>query len=165
MPTGLRRPARRFDGSNLDVSGGEGRAQRPAVPCHFSDRFTWRSGMRWGFLTLVLVSTALPPVNGDDWPQWFGPQRDGVWREDGILDKFPLDGPKQVWKAPLGAGYSGPAVANGFVFVMDRKGPLPDPKVPAKGISGDGKERVVCLKEKTGEQVWVHEYDCTYRRI
>ena len=121
--------------------------------------------MRWGFLSLVLICLAVPPTNTDDWPQWFGPWRDGVWREDGILDKFPADGPKQVWKAPLGAGYSGPAVANGFVYVMDRKGPLPDPKVPARGISGDGKERVVCLKEKTGEQVWFHEYDCTYKRI
>ena len=120
--------------------------------------------MRWQFLSL-LVGSLVPRAAADDWPQWFGRNRDGVWREDGILDTFPAGGPKQVWTAPLGAGYSGPAVANGFVYVMDRQGPLPDPKVPAKGVSGDGKERVVCLKEKTGEKVWVHEYDCAYKRI
>lgn len=117
-------------------------------------------------LVVLALAWALPATaSADDWPQWFGPQRDGVWREDGILDKFPADGLKQIWKAPLGAGYSGPAVVNGFVYVMDRRGPLPDPKLPAKGISGDGKERVVCLNAKTGEQVWAHEYDCTYKRI
>jgi outer membrane protein assembly factor BamB len=114
---------------------------------------------------LAVTCVVTPFLHADDWPQWFGPKRDGVWREDGILDKFPTDGLKQLWKAPLGAGYSGPAVANGFVYVTDRRGPLPDPKLPAKGISGEGKERVVCLNAKTGEQVWVHEYDCAYKRI
>ena len=34
---------------------------------------------------------------GDDWPQWLGPQRDGIWRETGILDRFPIGGPKLLW--------------------------------------------------------------------
>src|SRR5829696_4049582 len=114
--------------------------------------------------SFVLV-TLLSPARADDWPQWFGPKRDGVWREDGILDKFPAGGLKQVWKAPLGAGYSGPAVADGFVYVMDRVGAKAIEGNPAKAVSGEGKERVVCLNARTGEQVWVHEYDCTYKRI
>jgi outer membrane protein assembly factor BamB len=120
--------------------------------------------MSRSFLILFLSGFAVP-ARADDWPQWFGPQRDGVWREDGILDHFPPGGPKQLWKAPLGPGYSGPAVATGFVYVMDREGPQPDLKAPAKGVSGAGKERVVCLNAKTGEQVWVHEYDSTYKFI
>ena len=32
----------------------------------------------------------------DDWPGWLGPQRDGVWREEGILDHFPAGGPEFV---------------------------------------------------------------------
>ena len=43
--------------------------------------------------------------------------RDGVWREKGILDKFPSGGPKVKWRAEVGAGYSGPAVAGGKVFL------------------------------------------------
>ena len=35
-----------------------------------------------------------------DWPQWLGPHRDGVWRETGILDILPKDGPKVLWKKP-----------------------------------------------------------------
>src|SRR5262249_25040440 len=58
---------------------------------------------------------------GSDWPQWLGPMRDGVWRETGLIDKFPTDGAKVLWRTPLGAGYSGPAVAGERVFVMDRE--------------------------------------------
>jgi len=54
---------------------------------------------------------------GDDWPQWLGPQRDGVWRETGILEKLPSDGPPIRWRTPIAAGYAGPAVADGRVYV------------------------------------------------
>jgi outer membrane protein assembly factor BamB len=107
----------------------------------------------------------------DDWPQWLGPKRDGVWRETGIVDKFPEGGPPVVWKVPVGGGYCGPAVADGRVFVMDRtqppakEPPLPN-KIgdPTKGI-GAGKERVLCFSAGDGKPLWLHEYDCTYSKI
>ena len=70
---------------------------------------------------LFLLPAALLCVKAkaDDWPQWLGPQRDGIWREEGILERFPEGGPALRWRAPLGGGYSGPAVAAGRVFVMD----------------------------------------------
>ena len=43
-------------------------------------------------------------VGADDWPQWLGPQRDGVWREGGILAKFPEKGPKLLWRAKVALG-------------------------------------------------------------
>ncbi|HJZ57858.1 MAG TPA: PQQ-binding-like beta-propeller repeat protein [Gemmataceae bacterium] len=97
------------------------------------------------------------PARADDWPQWLGPQRDGVWREAGIVEKFPAGGPKQLWKQEIGAGYAGPAVANGKVFVLDR--------ITTDGRLGsrEGTERIVCLDEKTGEVLWKHEYPCQYR--
>ncbi len=55
----------------------------------------------------------------DDWPQWLGPERDGVWRETGIVDQFPQDGLEVKWRKRVGLGYSGPAVADGKVYVMD----------------------------------------------
>ena len=61
---------------------------------------------------LLFVST----VRGDDWPQWMGPQRDNVWREDGLLEKFPEGGLKVLWSTSVAGGYSGPAVAGGKVF-------------------------------------------------
>ncbi|MBM3887699.1 MAG: hypothetical protein FJ388_01100 [Verrucomicrobia bacterium] len=43
-------------------------------------------------------------VCADDWPQWMGPQRDGIWRETGIIEKFPPQGPAVRWRAPIGGG-------------------------------------------------------------
>ncbi|HMP04225.1 MAG TPA: pyrrolo-quinoline quinone, partial [Gemmatales bacterium] len=48
-----------------------------------------------------------------DWPQWMGPQRDGIWRETGLVASFPAEGPKVLWRQPVGIGYTGPAVADG----------------------------------------------------
>src|SRR5438309_10965009 len=75
--------------------------------------------VRRHIVVLLLLGSA-GAARGDDWPQWLGPRRDSVWRETGIVDKFPKGGPKVVWQAPIRAGYSGPAVAGGRVYVMDR---------------------------------------------
>src|SRR5467141_2969482 len=72
-------------------------------------------------LAVVAVVLGIVVARADDWPQWLGPQRDGVWRETGIIEKFPADGPRVRWRAPVGPGYTGPAVAQGRVFVMDRQ--------------------------------------------
>lgn len=100
-----------------------------------------------------------------DWPQWMGPERDGVWRETGLIDKFPKDGPNIRWRVPIGNGYSGPAVVGDRVYVMDRQKRPSDPKPkPAGGrIKGiPGNERVLCLNAADGSVVWKHEYDCLY---
>jgi outer membrane protein assembly factor BamB len=117
-------------------------------------------------LILCLLSAA--PVAADDWPQYLGPQRDGVWRESGILDKFPTGGPKVAWRAKVGAGYSGPAVADGAVYVADRvlapgaknHSETLFPQRPGKSIPGS--ERVLCFEQTTGKELWKHEYDCPY---
>ncbi len=105
-------------------------------------------------------------VRADEWPQWMGPKRDNVWREDGVLDKFPAGGPNVVWRAPISSGYAGPAVAGGKVYVMDRvlKQGAANPEDPfdtkAKIASS---ERVLCLDAATGKELWKHEYDCSYQ--
>jgi outer membrane protein assembly factor BamB len=109
------------------------------------------------FLLLVVASV----VHADDWPQWLGPERDAVWRETGILERFPEGGPKVRWQTPIGGGYSSPSVAAGKVFVTDR---IVGAKLPKKGTSA-GKERVHCLDEATGKILWTHEYDCTYQKV
>ena len=83
----------------------------------------------------------------DDWPQWLGPNRDSVWRETGIIDRFPTNGPPVRWRTDIGGGYSSPSVSAGKVYVTDRQ---------------QGKERVLCLSEKDGKTVWHYEYDCSY---
>jgi outer membrane protein assembly factor BamB len=117
-------------------------------------------------LLLAAMGAAVSPrvVYADDWPEWLGPQRDGVWRETGILEKFPADGLKVRWRVPIGGGYTGPAVANGRVYVMDRQ-LAPGASQPSNAFArGElaGTERVLCLDEATGKIVWQHAYDCTY---
>src|ERR1051326_3258568 len=107
------------------------------------------------FLTLTNGTVAL------DWPQWFGPERDGVWREKGLIDKFPDDGPSILWRTPLGNGYSGPAVAGDRVYVMDRVRAVDPDGKPLKG--NDGKEALVCLNVDDGKVIWRHDYDCVYK--
>ena len=64
-------------------------------------------------LSMGLDSAAV----ADDWPQWLGPHRDGVWHEDGIVDSIPEGGLPVRWRVPVKGGYSGPAVADGRVYV------------------------------------------------
>jgi outer membrane protein assembly factor BamB len=117
------------------------------------------------FATVLLLPLLAVAARADDWPQWFGPQRDGVWREDGLTERFPPGGPKALWRQPLGTGYSGPAVAGDRVYVMDRRRASDAAGKPLRptrdGIPGD--ERIVCLAASDGKVLWQHRYDCPYR--
>lgn len=102
-------------------------------------------------LTLASCLAVSQMAFAEDWPQWGGPQRDIVWRETGIIDKFPTDGLlPRVWSTPIGDGYSGPAVADGRVYItdLDRE---------------SRQERVLCLDAETGDVLWTHAYPVVYR--
>lgn len=100
----------------------------------------------------------------DDWPQWFGPKRDGVWREGASVEKFPEGGLSPRWRVPVGAGYSSPAVANGKVYLTDRrlKPGAANPDNPFDRRSIPGVDRVLCLRESDGKVLWQDEYDVPY---
>lgn len=111
----------------------------------------------------VLAFACAGSVHADDWPQWMGPTRSGVYAEQGIVDRIPEEGLPVLWRAPVAHGYSGPAVADGRVFVSDY--------VIASGESTNnaggrdkltGTERLLCLDAKSGEQLWKHEYERAY---
>jgi outer membrane protein assembly factor BamB len=100
----------------------------------------------------VLISFAI--ALADDWPQWGGPQRDLVWREDGIVENLPDADPAtgmlpRMWTARIGSGYAGPAVAGGRVFVTDR-------------LADKNLERVLCFDANSGEELWKHSYEAGY---
>lgn len=112
---------------------------------------------------LVLAAFAVgSTARADDWPHWMGIQHDNVWRETGILKKFPEGGPKVLWKAPVAGGYSGPAVSAGKVVVTDyvTKDNVKVDNFDRKTYSGV--ERVLCLDEATGKEVWKHELPVKY---
>src|SRR5438105_6872163 len=106
-----------------------------------------RGSLGRNLATLLVLGILAAAAGADDWPQWLGPRRDGVWRESGIVESFPAGGPEIKWRIPVGPGYSGPAVAGGRVYLTDRQ--PPDKKVDSadatkRGII-PGKERILCL--------------------
>jgi outer membrane protein assembly factor BamB len=113
---------------------------------------------------LVLLASCGTQVRADDWPQWMGPQRDGVWRETGIVDNFPAGGPPVRWRVKIGGGYAGPAVVGDRVYVTDKQLPqgVTDPDNPFNRGRTPATERVLCLSDKDGSIVWKHEYECPY---
>jgi outer membrane protein assembly factor BamB len=105
------------------------------------------------FSILNLLGALVAHARADDWPQWRGPNRDGVWKETGVAEKFAGRELPIKWRAEIGAGYSGPTVADGRVYVMDR---LTKPEEV---------ERVLCFDEETGKPHWSHAYACRYGGI
>jgi len=93
-------------------------------------------------------------ARADDWPQFRGPNRDGISREKGWLTKWPEGGLKTLWKVSVGRGYSSVAVANGKLYTL---GLLP--KDPAKKDSL--RETVSCLDPDTGKTLWQFAYEGT----
>ena len=76
-----------------------------------------------------------------DWPQWRGPQRDGLSAETGLLKKWPAGGPKLLWQQKdIGEGYSTPAVVGDRIYLM--------------GNRGTEDEFVACLAVGDGRELW-----------
>ena len=107
------------------------------------------------WLAMLFVAGAVVAPRAEDWPEVAGKGRLGVWNETGIIDKFPADGLKVLWRTPIKAGYAGPAVADGRVFVLDWN----ETQKP-RGI-----ERAMALDEKTGKILWTQEWTADYRGI
>jgi outer membrane protein assembly factor BamB len=75
-----------------------------------------------------------------DWPQWRGPDRDGISKETGLIDRIQAEGPKLVWKSTgLGSGFSTVSVADGRIYTC--------------GDRADS-SFVFALNAKDGKQVW-----------
>lgn len=116
------------------------------------------------FWSLVAGAACAGVGAAGDWPQWLGPKRDGVWREEGIVEKFPQGGPKVVWTESIGVGYAGPAVADGKLFVTDympgAKSTLPESGFKRGRLAGT--ERVICRDARTGKELWKTGYPVEY---
>ena len=120
------------------------------------------------FTAVFVGAMLLAPLaaRADDWPQWLGPQRDGVWRETGLIEKFPAGGPKVVWRTPIEHGFAGPAVVGDRVYITDHRRARDEkgePVRPTRDGGFPGSERVFCLNAADGKEVWKHEYDCPYK--
>src|SRR5262245_42130045 len=108
--------------------------------------------LQLGLAVVTLLFATAGPF-ADDWPEFRGAGRRGVFNETGIVDQLPAR-LKVLWRAPVRVGYSGPVVASGRVFLTDF--------VPADGPRPRGTERLLCFDEKTGQLLWKHEWEAIY---
>lgn len=100
-----------------------------------------------GLLFAVVLSSS---ANALDWPQWQGPDRNAVTKENGLLKEWPKGGPPLAWQTKgLGGGDSAPAVADGRLL----------------GMGNRGEDEVVwVLSEKDGKQIWATRLGPAYQQ-
>lgn len=97
---------------------------------------------------LCLAGQVMAQAN-TNWPQWRGPNRDGISKETGLLKQWPADGPPLVWKANgAGSGYSSFSISNGKLYTM--------------GLRGD-REFVVAFDVATGKEAWATAHGGAFR--
>ncbi len=108
----------------------------------------YKHSLRLLLLTILAMSPAwqTDAAEGDSaagseghWPRWRGPHRDGISRETGLLKTWPQDGPQQLWRIPLGNGFSAVSVVGGKAYTM-------------YGTETD--EFVACIDAADGEVLW-----------
>jgi outer membrane protein assembly factor BamB len=101
----------------------------------------------------ILIVTGflmINPAKAQEWPDWRGNNRDGIWKEEGIVKKFNQNPIPLKWSIPVGAGYSGPTVAGGKVYLTDR---VEKP---------ESRERVLCVNAENGKVIWTYSYPSQY---
>ena len=98
---------------------------------------------------LVLCVSEAASQSSAEWPQWRGPNRDGISKETGLLKQWPESGPPLAWKATgAGRGYSSMSVSKGRLYTM--------------GLRGE-REFVVAFDFKTGKEVWATQHGSAFR--
>jgi outer membrane protein assembly factor BamB len=97
--------------------------------------------------TMLCVAGAVR-LSAEDWPQFLGPERNGVYRGPALSEMWGPQGPRVVWRKNVGQGFSGPVVAQGHVILFHRVG---------------NEEVVEALDPRTGTSQWRYAYATAYR--
>jgi outer membrane protein assembly factor BamB len=95
------------------------------------------------FLAILALAQSTP-----DWPQFLGPERDGVYRGPALAESWPAGGPRVLWKKEVGQGFSGPVVTQGRVILFHRV---------------SDQEVVESFEARTGNPQWRYAYPTSYR--
>lgn len=80
-----------------------------------------------------------------DWTHWRGPNHNGVSSETGWVATWPTEGPKVLWKASIGTGFSSIAISNGRAYAMGNV---------------NNNDILYCFDAETGEEIWKKSYPC-----
>jgi len=116
------------------------------------------------WISILVLLFALRPLRteADDWPNWRGPQHNGISQETNWVGNWPACQPVILWEQQVGTGFSSIVVADGRLYTIgnnDRMVETPD----GGGRSGVGQkleqmDEVYCLDPNTGEIIWIHSY-------
>jgi len=98
-----------------------------------------------GLLVMTILIMCTTFAYAQDWPQFRGPDRDGVSQETELLTSWPEDGPEVLWTVDVGIGYGGPVVKDGRVYLLDR--------------DDDVGDYMRCFDLSSGEELWSYGYD------
>ena len=98
--------------------------------------------------TIAAILLFAATAQAADWPQWLGPERNGVSGETGLMQSWPATGPVVQWRVPLGKGFSGISIADGRIYTM---------------YAAAGDEYAICLDAHTGEEIWRHRTGPYYK--
>jgi outer membrane protein assembly factor BamB len=98
-------------------------------------------------VSISLMAEGPRRVSVGDWPEMRGPNRDGISRETGLIDKWALNGENFLWRAPYG-GRSAPIVMGNRVYVQNPAG---------RGVNLQ--ERVMALDADSGKVVWEYKFN------
>jgi hypothetical protein len=97
------------------------------------------------FIPVVVLVVCISNIYAQDWPQYFGPNRNGVSAQKDILRAWPQKGPEILWTVNVGIGFGGPVIKNGKVYLLDR-----DDKI------GD---KLRCFDLSNGKELWNFAYE------
>ena len=99
------------------------------------------------FITVIAAAHLLTctAITAQDWPQYLGPDGNSKSPQKGLLRSWPESGPEVLWSVNAGAGYGGPAVRDGKVYLLDRDDEVGD--------------IMRCFNLQTGEELWQYGYD------
>ena len=98
-------------------------------------------------VAVALAATVVTQA-ANDWPQYLGPSRNGVYAGPALADAWGANGPKAVWRKQVGQGFAGPAVVGNRVILFHRVG---------------NEEVLESLDAATGDAVWRYAYPTRYR--
>lgn len=104
--------------------------------------FTGNTAARTIFKLALALACSLG-VLAEDWPQWRGPNHNGISSETNWTDRWPDAGPTVLWKSSIGIGFSSFVVADGRVFTAGH---------------GDGKDTIFAFDAASGKELWKHSY-------
>ncbi|MEC7811209.1 MAG: PQQ-binding-like beta-propeller repeat protein, partial [Verrucomicrobiota bacterium] len=99
--------------------------------------------MKKTLIAAALLVSAVSLGQAADWPNWRGPDHNGISQETDWFEKWGSSGPKRLWTASVGTGFATVSVADGRVFTMGNK---------------SNRDTVYALEEATGDILWRYSY-------